>query len=254
VVVSASKGGKADMVRDETILLVEDNPDDELLTRRTLKKSHVATTWWSPATGRRPWTTCSPRASEAEELFQQGHRTKALGQVAVAFARISDEHKRAIGVRGRLPRLGTSRASYEIGGVGSRVKDPTVKKILGQLIKQVEAINKDFPAFSEAVEVVSLGLDHRRYGAFKRLTPTVLRTTTNGGYEVGPHWDRVKDEDVTEEAYRFCFDFVLENAIRLQEEHPAVLDIERFRRPGVRVTAIRGLSEDALRRMRDNDF
>ena len=29
------------MVRDETILLVEDNPDDELLTRRALKKSNV---------------------------------------------------------------------------------------------------------------------------------------------------------------------------------------------------------------------
>jgi two-component system response regulator len=29
------------VVRDETILLVEDNPDDELLTRRTLKKSNV---------------------------------------------------------------------------------------------------------------------------------------------------------------------------------------------------------------------
>ena len=29
------------MVRDETILLVEDNPDDELLTRRALKTSNV---------------------------------------------------------------------------------------------------------------------------------------------------------------------------------------------------------------------
>ena len=29
------------MVRDETILLVEDNADDELLTRRTLKKNNV---------------------------------------------------------------------------------------------------------------------------------------------------------------------------------------------------------------------
>jgi two-component system, response regulator len=29
------------VVRDETILLVEDNPDDVLLTRRTLKKSNV---------------------------------------------------------------------------------------------------------------------------------------------------------------------------------------------------------------------
>jgi two-component system, response regulator len=29
------------VVRYETILLVEDNPDDELLTRRTLKKSNV---------------------------------------------------------------------------------------------------------------------------------------------------------------------------------------------------------------------
>ncbi len=29
------------MVRDETILLVEDNPDDELLTLRTLKKNNI---------------------------------------------------------------------------------------------------------------------------------------------------------------------------------------------------------------------
>ena len=29
------------MVRDETILLVEDDPDDELLTPRTLKKNDV---------------------------------------------------------------------------------------------------------------------------------------------------------------------------------------------------------------------
>jgi CheY-like chemotaxis protein len=29
------------MKRDETILLIEDNPDDELLTRRALKKSNI---------------------------------------------------------------------------------------------------------------------------------------------------------------------------------------------------------------------
>jgi two-component system response regulator len=29
------------MVVEETILLVEDNPDDELLTRRTLKKNNI---------------------------------------------------------------------------------------------------------------------------------------------------------------------------------------------------------------------
>jgi two-component system, response regulator len=29
------------MVREETILLVEDNPDDELLTRRALKKNNI---------------------------------------------------------------------------------------------------------------------------------------------------------------------------------------------------------------------
>jgi two-component system, response regulator len=33
--------GKPLMMRDETILLVEDNPDDELLTRRALRKSNV---------------------------------------------------------------------------------------------------------------------------------------------------------------------------------------------------------------------
>lgn len=35
------KKGKPLMKRDETILLVEDNPDDELLTRRAFRKSNV---------------------------------------------------------------------------------------------------------------------------------------------------------------------------------------------------------------------
>jgi two-component system, response regulator len=40
--VSAPKGGVRPMVRDETILLlIEDDVDDELLTRRTVKKSNV---------------------------------------------------------------------------------------------------------------------------------------------------------------------------------------------------------------------
>jgi two-component system response regulator len=33
--------GELLMTRDETILLVEDNPDDELLTRLALKKNHI---------------------------------------------------------------------------------------------------------------------------------------------------------------------------------------------------------------------
>jgi hypothetical protein len=190
--------------------------------------------------------------SEAEELFGQGRRAEALGKLALAFARIAEGYKAATGikVRSQLPRIRTRRASYEMGGVGNRVQDPVARKLLGELLEQVQAINEAFPALGEAANVAALGLDHRRYGAFKRLTPEVSRKG-KGVYEVGPHWDRAKDEDVTEEHYHFCLDFVVETAIRLQEEQPAAPAIARYRRPGVRSAVTLGLSEEGLRRRRE---
>jgi len=55
------------MVREETILLVEDDPDDELMTRRTLKKNNICNDLVVARDGAearaRGWcdTPCSPR-------------------------------------------------------------------------------------------------------------------------------------------------------------------------------------------------
>ena len=46
----------------KVILLVEDNPDDELLTLRALKKTGFSTRSWWPTMGSRPSITCSQAA------------------------------------------------------------------------------------------------------------------------------------------------------------------------------------------------
>jgi hypothetical protein len=50
-------------MRDNVILLVEDNPDDELLTLRALKKNNITGKVVVAVTVSKPWTTCSPPAS-----------------------------------------------------------------------------------------------------------------------------------------------------------------------------------------------
>ena len=49
-------------MHDRSILLVEDNPDDEALTRRALAKNNIQNEIPWPATGPRPSTGCSAPA------------------------------------------------------------------------------------------------------------------------------------------------------------------------------------------------
>jgi hypothetical protein len=48
---------------EKTLLLVEDTPQDELLTLRALKKANVANRIDVVRDGSRRWITCSARAS-----------------------------------------------------------------------------------------------------------------------------------------------------------------------------------------------
>lgn len=74
---------------------------------------------------------------------------------------------------------------------------------------------RQFKALQDAVKILSLGLDYRRYSRFRLLTPTVLRIV-GGKYKI--QWIKQDLERIPNtEAVQFCIDFVIESAIILQE-------------------------------------
>lgn len=78
--------------------------------------------------------------------------------------------------------------------------------------KLTDKINKNFENIGEALEIVSLGLDYRKYIKFKILTPATHR------FPDGKYVHQIYGEkNWTKENCQFLIDFVLDSALKLQD-------------------------------------
>ena len=77
----------------------------------------------------------------------------------------------------------------------------------------VEKIDKNFSQIKNVLEVISLGLDYRKYTKFKILTPSVYKVS-GGNYHF---LTSVRGENRSNENCQFLIDFVLECGLKLQE-------------------------------------
>jgi hypothetical protein len=58
-------------MKNNVILVVEDNPDDEALTVRTLKKSNIVNELWWPETASKHWITCLANALTRAATYEK---------------------------------------------------------------------------------------------------------------------------------------------------------------------------------------
>ena len=141
---------------------------------------------------------------EAEEELTKGEYENSLDKVALAFRQLIDDYEdRKRDEFGRSPFFfGGSLTFVGSGYIG----DTMVKMIPDEIIQSIEALQN-------AVNILSLGLDYRRYAKFRLLTPIVMRFI-GGKYSI----QRINvKKEVTEEEIRFCINFVIESAVLLQE-------------------------------------
>lgn len=79
----------------------------------------------------------------------------------------------------------------------------------------IEEIRTSFEAVEEALKILSLGLDGRKYEKFRMLTPNATKKR-DGQYDV--RWDRTRQEmTFTKGDAEYCLDFVIEAALILQQ-------------------------------------
>lgn len=141
------------------------------------------------------------RLLEAERLSSVGDIKSALKEVAIAFLALMDHFDASLLDQNKF--LSSGIGSYRF----SRVEREAPKE-LSRFAKEIE---KEIGAIHKQVRLLSLGIDYRRYMRFQWLTPIVYHTMADT-YEMAGERDGQSHQD-----YLFCYHFVIECALRLQE-------------------------------------
>ena len=142
---------------------------------------------------------------EAEENLKGKRIEDSLDNAALAFAQLVDDYEsRKTDEFGRSPFF-FGESMFPLDG----------SFIAGDFGGFIEKVKESLTVLRDAVKILSLGLDYRRYARFRLLTPIVLRVI--GGKYVIQRIQRGSRGNPTTEDVRFCVDFVIESAIILQE-------------------------------------
>jgi hypothetical protein len=154
---------------------------------------------------------------EASKLIEVGEEESAMAKIAIAFAQLLEEYESKTRTD-----FGKSLFSFGSLGTGTLSSIDTGDDAIDNFSGEVEGFASDvadaIADMQNAIKILALGLDYRRYVRFQLLTPSAKKLP-NGNYEVHPN--RSKVETLTLDHCRFCYDFVIESAIELQ-----VIDLE----------------------------
>ncbi|MFH1419661.1 MAG: hypothetical protein ABII12_15405 [Planctomycetota bacterium] len=150
---------------------------------------------------------------EAEELIRNGDTLGALDKIAVAFSEmISDYEDRKCDRFSNSPfYFGRDMTFLSSSHMGLRDGFSAPERKLAEFVDRVK---ESLEAMQDAMKVLALGMDYRKYSKFKRLTPNVIRTI-DGAAHLRRRYDE-EDKPSPEEA-RFCLDFVVESSLALGE-------------------------------------
>jgi len=146
---------------------------------------------------------------ESEKLMKDRKIEDAIGKTAVAFVQLVDDYEdRKRTQYGRSPFFFGESTAF-LGSAFSQLRP---------LEDFADKVGRSIEEIQNALKLLSLGLDYRRYAKFRLLTPFAYRRY-DGSYEIRP-----AGQDVSRQAdYRFndewdfCFNFVIEVALHLQE-------------------------------------
>lgn len=143
---------------------------------------------------------------KAQEQWAESCRRDSEASVALAFDAL----------------LADYRSRKRVGGIGRSLFSfgPSLRHLSGffmgvphgKLRDFFDATAESIEGLRDAVEILAFGLDYRKFVRFDLLTPSVSHTAA-GTHIVGMR----SGSDWSDEEFEFCFSFVIESAVKLQE-------------------------------------
>jgi len=151
------------------------------------------------------------RLFQAQKLLREGKIDDVLVKIAISFVQLIDDYE-------DKKRDEFGRSPFFLGSVFSAMitsEDDEIEELGLCLDDIVDSID----SLQDAVKILSLCLDYRRYAKFKLLTPAVVRRRSEEKkkFYVTRENRRGSKGKPSLEDVQFCIDFVIESAIVLQE-------------------------------------
>ncbi len=147
------------------------------------------------------------KLNQAQEHHMNGERKEAIKTLALAYDNLFFEYDQRM-----KEEFGYKPFAIE-HSPGFEPSKRNIKELGRDMERFFEMVTESIDAIEDAIRVLSLDIDYRRYSKFDALTPPVLRTL-GGGAEV---LDPPEDKEFSDEDVDFCLDFVIEIAIQLQK-------------------------------------
>ena len=149
---------------------------------------------------------------EAQELIAAGDAASAVNPIAFAYSEMIADYKDRKRDRPARDQFDFSSRIPSLQSLHSTL--PTVEAFARETKRAIEDMQ-------DAMRVLALGIDYRKYARFETLTPEVLRHYT-GDVRLHQRWSQ--NLTPTVEDAQFCFDFVIESALALAEFDYSVND------------------------------
>ena len=143
---------------------------------------------------------------KSQDLMNAGKKEESLKESAIAFQMLIDDYeKRKRTIFGRSPfffgRDLTFNSSFFM-----HVEDRKMVDFIDKIKESIESIQN-------AIKILSLGFDYKKYAKFRLLTPYV-EMVGKGNYVTG---DISDEKSLSIDDCKFCIDYVIESAIKLQD-------------------------------------
>lgn len=158
--------------------------------------------------------TARARLRNAQDHIKSGDILAALDEIARGFNEmIADYENRKRNYFHSSPfYFGENMTFHSSHLMGLRYGSSTsFEKKLGSFVDNVK---ESIEAIQNAIKILALGIDYRRYSRFKMLTPHIFRTINGEWITQRKHND---SEQYSEDDVRFCLDFTIESALALIE-------------------------------------
>ena len=154
------------------------------------------------------------RVLGAETLIKENKLEPAIDNLAIAFLEILGDYEdsRSGGYRRSPFFFGESLSFLSSSSMGLKTRNSPFGVKFPQFVDKVK---DSIEEIQKAIKILALRIDYRRYAKFKSLTP-LIHHTMDGNYHVVRN-DWYPSYEATKNDAEFCFDFIIEMSITLQE-------------------------------------